>query len=383
MARPFSQSHPKLLAAALLVACAAAPAWTPLAQEAPKQEPAKQEPPKQNAPKQGAPKQDGEKGPRQKGRKNERNAGDAPPQRWLEKPVAGTSPSEIHYADAAATPEGRRTQFDPIPEEIAFEVWLDDMAPRMRTVVKPDPDHPGQTIEVKEPTVSVLSVTNAEWDGYWDYLNNLASGDQTMFFTVLAGELVEQKAMLLHYRDEMPGVIQRSKVVTEKLRRGVPMRDVVRIHSEDETSRGIDGLSFDQERGQLLYLYPFPKVLFELEEGDIAGPYCNKQAAYFLKVDRIVRSANAPWRDKYVASAVVLRYTTGPNLKSNQLGAIKLAARVRTAQERFKRMLPPGLQVPPPPQFGPSDIAPLGTPAAPLLRRSLGDAQDNQPPAGG
>jgi hypothetical protein len=45
-------------------------------------------------------------------------------------------------------------------------------------------------------------------------------------------------------------------------------------------------------------------------------------------------------------------------------------------------MLPPGLQVPPPPQFGPADVAPLGTPAAPLVRRSIADARDNQLPPG-
>jgi len=372
VARPFSKALPssRLLAVALLLACGAPSLVGALAQEAPKQEPANQ---------------DGEKGPRKKGgRKAERAAAaaEAPPQRWVEKPVAGATPSELLFSDAAATPEGHRTQFDKIPDEIAFEVWLDDFEPRTRTVEKPDPDHPGQTLQVKETVVSVLSVTNAEWDGYWDYLNALASGDETMFFTVIAGEMVEQKAMLLHYRGEMPSVEERAKVVAEKLRRGVPMRDVVRVHSEDETTRGIEGLSFDHERGQLLNLYPFPKVLFELEQGDIAGPYCNKQATYFLKIDRIVRSANAPWRDKYVASAVVLRYPTGPNLKLNQIGAVKMAARVRTAQERFQRMLPPGLQVPPPPQFGPSDAAPLGTPGAILLRRNVADAKDNQPPAG-
>jgi hypothetical protein len=373
VARPFSQSLPpsRLLAAALLLALPA------LAQEAPKPEAPKPEAPKQDEP----PKQEGEKAPRKKGRKAEKNAAaDASPQRWVEKPVAGTTPSELLYSDAAATPEGHRTQFDPIPADIAFEVWLDDVDPRTRTVEKPDPDHPGETLNVKETTVSVISVTNAEWDGYWDYLNALASGDETMFFTVIAGEMVEQKAMLLHYRDEMPSVEQRAKVVADKLRRGVPMKDVVRVHSEDETTRGIDGLSFDHERGQLLYLYPFPKVLFELEEGDIAGPYCNKQATYFLKVDRVTRSANAPWRDRYVASAVVLRFPTGPNLKLNQIGAVKMAARVRTSQERFQRMLPPGLQVPPPPQFGPTDVAPLGTPATPLVRRSVADARDNQLP---
>ncbi|MBL8840400.1 MAG: peptidyl-prolyl cis-trans isomerase [Planctomycetes bacterium] len=307
----------------------------------------------------------------------------APPQRVVDCTTLGSNLATLPFFDAAATADGRRTQFDPIEAGVAFEVWLEGIEPRPLNREEPDPDHPGQMRTVPGTGVAVLKVPDAEWDEYWNYLMRFVPpGDEAMFVTVVLAEMIEQKAMLLHYRDDLADVEKRAAAALAKLKAGATWRDVVRSHSEDSVSRDVDGLTLEDERGPLLYLYPFPKALFELEQGDIVGPVYNKQAAYILKVDKITRSANAPWHDLYRASSVVLRYPAGPNLKAINIAEIKSSARVRTAQERFRRVLPPGMQVPSPSRFGPDDIAPIGEPGAQLKRRSVEDAKD-QPPAHG
>ncbi|MSR46730.1 MAG: hypothetical protein EXS13_06655 [Planctomycetes bacterium] len=323
---------------------------------------------------------DDEKPKRRKTRKKK-----APPvtpgQRWVDLPALGASPGLMRFLDVAATPEGARTQFDPVKEDVAFEVWLDRLEPRPRTIEEPDPEHPGQMRVARvETQVSVLEVTSAEWDEYFAYLKRLTPpGDDSMFMTVLLSEFIEHKAMMLHYRDDLASTEQRAMAAVAKLKAGVAFKDVVRVHSEDETTRSIDGLCLDDERSGMLYLYPFSKVLFELEEvGDIAGPFYNKQAAYILQVEGITRSANMPWNDRYRANGVVIRYPNGPNLKSQQIGAIKMAARVRTEQERLKRIIPPCRQWPSPTTFGPDDAAPLGQADAPLRKRHIDDDKDQK-----
>ncbi len=307
-----------------------------------------------------------------------------PPQRFVDNTTLGANLATLKFFDVAATPDGRRTQFDPVAEGTAFEVWLEGQEPRTLIRDEPDPDHPGQTRAVTSTIVSVLPVTDAEWDEFYGSLTRVApSGDESMFVTVVLSEIVEQKAMLLHYRDDLPDVEKRAAAAIAKLKAGAPMRDVVRTHSEDETSRSVDGLTLEDERGGLLYLYPFAKALFELEQGDITGPIYNKQAAYILMADRVTRSTNVPWHDVYRATAVVLRYPAGPNLKALNIAAIKGSARVRTAQDRFRRVLPPGLQLPTPTQFGPDDIAAIGDPNAALRRRNIDPAKDQPPASGG
>lgn len=308
----------------------------------------------------------------------------APPQRVVDCTTLGANLATLSFFDAAATADGRRTQFDPIEAGVAFEVWLEGIEPRPLHREEPDPERPGQMRVVPGTAVAVLKVPDAEWDEYWNYLMRFVPpGDEAMFVTVVLAEMIEQKAMLLHYCDDLSDVEKRAAAALAKLKAGAPWRDVVRSHSEDSVSRDVDGLTLEDERGPLLYLYPFPKTLFELEQGDIVGPVYNKQAAYILKVDKITRSANAPWHDLYRASSVVLRYPAGQNLKAQNIAEIKSSARVRTAQERFRRVLPPGMQVPPPPRFGPDDIAPIGEPGAQLKRRNVDDAKDQPPASGG
>jgi len=314
---------------------------------------------------------------REKKEKPRANVGE----RFLDIPAPGAGPGQLRFFEAASEADGIRRQFDPIKDDVAFEVWLDGQPPRQRVIEEPDPANPGTMRAVgKQTVVSVLEVTNAEWDDYFSSLKRFTPpGDDSTFLTVLLAEVLEQKAMMLRYRDDLADVAKRAEVAVARLKAGTPFKDVVRTLSEDETSVSADGLVLESDRGELLPLYPFSRVLFELEQpGDIAGPFFNKQAAYILMVDRITRSANAPWHDKVRAKGVVLRYPTGPNLKAREIATIKSSVRVRTVQERLKRVLPPGRQLPLPTAFGPDDIAPVGQPDAALRKRHLEDERDQQ-----
>ncbi len=304
-----------------------------------------------------------------------------PGERFVDIPAPGAGAGQMRFFDAEAEASGIRRQFDPIKDDVAFEVWLDGLPPRVRVVEEPDPTNPGAMRAIgKQTVVSVLEVTSAEWDDYFSSLKRFTPpGDDSTFLTVLLAEVLEQKAMMLRYRDELAEVAKRAEAAVTRLKAGTPFKDVVRTHSEDEISRSADGLVLESDRGELLPLYPVSKVVFELEQpGDIAGPFFNKQAAYILMVDKITRSENSPWHDKVRAKGVVIRYPTGPNLKSLEIGTVKASVRVRTIQERLKRVIPPGRQVPPPTAFGPDDVAPVGQPDAALRKRHIDDERDQQ-----
>jgi hypothetical protein len=305
------------------------------------------------------------------------NAGE----RFVEIPAPGAGPGQMRFFDAECDAKGIRRKLDPIKDDVAFEVWIDGLSPRTRVIEEPDPENPGATRAVgSQQVVSVLEVTNAEWDDYFGSLKRFTPpGDDSTFLTVVLAEVLEQKAMMLRYRDDLADVARRAEAAVAKLKAGTPFKDVVRAHTEDDISLSADGLVFESDRGELLPLYPFSKVAFDLEQpGDIAGPFFNKQAAYILMVDKITRSTNAPWHDKVRAKGVVLRYPNGPNLKAQEIGTVKAGLRVRTDQEPLRRVLPPGRQEPPPLAFGPDDVAPLGQPDAPLRRRHISDERDQQ-----
>jgi len=284
----------------------------------------------------------------------------------------GATVDTVQFIDAAATADGRRAQFDPIPEGTAFEVWLEGRPPRRVYVTEPVPDQPDATQQVQKPFVSVLRIPDAEWDEYLAFLKKDAPpGDDMTFKSVIVNALLEQKALLLSYRDEMANIEQRAAPARQKLSRGVAFKQVVRVHSEDQTSAYADGILSEEARGGLLDEYPLSKVVFELEPGQATGPIYTKHAVYLLRMERLQR-ASTTWFDTARVSAVVFRYTTGPNAPSRGLAEIKNSVRVRTDERRFKILLAAGIQVPPPETVGPDDIAPLGQPDAPLKRVSDG-----------
>ena len=280
----------------------------------------------------------------------------------------GATSKTLQFLDLGATPDGKRTQFDPVPEGTAFEVWFDQAMPRKVEVDEPDPEKPGATRKVVKDVVSVLRVPDAEWDEYYGFLNRDApEGDKSVFKQVILNELLEQKMTLLIHRDVLPDVERRAAAALEKLENGAAWKDVVRVHTEDDVGRQADGLFAEGPRGSMLNIYPFAKVLFELEVNQATGPVYNKHAAYVTRVERFERS-NSTWFDKARASGVCIRYTNGPGLSARAQSALKLRFRVRTAQDRFRTLIPPAIQVPPPKTFGPDDIAPVGQPDAPLKR---------------
>ena len=279
----------------------------------------------------------------------------------------GATLATIDLVEVAADATGHRTQFDPVPAGTAFEVWLDGLA----------------TIAAPEPKVAIVRVSDQEWDEYWQFLKKDAPpGQDNLFLIALLNSLLDQKTALLAHRDSLADVERRANAAIEKLKAGAKFNDVVQGNSEDLVSRQAEGLFLDSGRGSMIDSYPFSKAIFELGEHQITGPIYNKNAAYIVHVDKIEKDRTSCWFDRSIAYAITIRYTTGPNMNTRQISAIKAAARVRSGEERFKRLLPPGMQVPTPAHFGPEDVAPSGHPEVPLKRRHLDDDKDDKvPPA--
>jgi hypothetical protein len=283
----------------------------------------------------------------------------------------GVSIETLQFVDATATPEGKRIAFDPIPAGTAFEVWMEGMPPRKVYVTEPVPGKPDETQQVQKPFVSVLRVADAEWDDFVAFmLQGVEACDLATFKTAVLNTMLDQKGTLLYHRDALPSVAQRAAPALEKLARGTPFRQVSRVYSEDQTSGPADGLIDEDTRGGMLAHYPFSKVVFELNTGEVVGPIFNKDAAYLLRVERFTASSS-PRFDRARVCGIVIRYTTGMPLSGRVTGEIQASLRIRTDEERFKLLVPPGIRVPPPTTFGPDDIAPIGNPDMPLKR--LGD----------
>jgi hypothetical protein len=293
----------------------------------------------------------------------------------------GATYATLDFGEAEAGADGRRTQFEKLPADVAFECWLDGFA-RKVTLQEPDPDKPGATRPVAKNCVAVLRVKNDEWDQYYNFLRKdtpppHGPGDESVFLNVLLNAVLEQKTQLLWRRDLLPEVEKRANDAVDLLRKNHPFKDVVRALSEDDTTRQADGLFADDTRGSALDRYPLSKVFFDLGPNQIAGPIYTKNAAYVIHVDH-TDASRTPWIDHVKASAVVLRFTTGRPATPEQIQRSKSALRVRTELDRFRRILPPTIQVPPPKQFGPDDVAPVGKPDTPLKVRHVEDAKDDK-----
>jgi hypothetical protein len=290
----------------------------------------------------------------------------APPCNVVEVKTLGASLASLQFVDEPVNEAGKRIEpFAPIPDGIAFEVWLDSRPPRK--VYVEDPADP--TKKIAKNVVSVLRIPDAEWDDYVAFVTQdiPPGGDVATFETVVVNSMLDQKSTLLARRDDLPSVEQRAAPALQKLRRGVPFKQVVRVHSEDQTSASADGLLDQDTRGGYFDQYPFAKLVFELNPGDVVGPVYDKNCAYVLRLDKKTPGSTSRF-DRADISGVVIRYQPGPGPGSMDVASVRASVRVRTNEERFHRILAPGIQVPTPKTFGPDDIAPVGTPDAKLKR---------------
>lgn len=286
--------------------------------------------------------------------------------------------STIVFADATA--DGKRAEFGAIAKETAFELWLDGYPPVKQTVDAPDPDHPGQTKKSEVTRVPVYPISIAEFQGYCDYIRALAPiADESDFVSTALNDLMEQRAVHLHYLDVMTKVKGRAALAVDRLERGIPFDKVVKQNSEDDTGRQAGGQFGNDMHGAYIGRYPMEMVLFSMKPGDYVGPILDKYAAYIVHCDENVPSPVDRRKDRVRTHAICIRYSPNSVLSNMEREKLLNSVRLRTDHERFRRILPPALQVPPLTTFGPDDIAPIGKPDTPLKQRSLDDAHDNQP----
>jgi hypothetical protein len=281
---------------------------------------------------------------------------------------------------AKATADGKREEFGAIAKETAFELWLDGRPPLKAIVDAPDPDHPGQTRPAEVTRVPVYPITVAEFQGYCDYIRTIAPiADESVFVASALNDLMEQRAVHLYYLDALPKVKGRVAMAIDRLERGIPFEKVVKQNSEDDTGRQSGGQFGNDVHGAYIGRYPMEIVLFGLKPGDLVGPIFDKYAAYIVRCDENVESPVDRRKDRVKTRAICIRYAQNGVLSGNDRQQMLGAVRLRPDQERFRRILPPAMQVPPLKTFGPDDIAPIGKPDTPLKQRSLDDEHDNKP----
>ncbi len=291
--------------------------------------------------------------------------------------VPGADPTGELFL-AAAGKDGRREEFGAIAPDTAFEIWLDEIAPVKVATQEPDPANPGHTHAVEHLKVPVAPVSVAEIDSYLAEARSIGPvGNEGMFGNMLLSGLLEQRATILFYYEVLPGMKERLKRAVEKIDRGMPFEKVIKQNSEDDQGKMTGGYFGDNVRGENLQRYPFERIVFGLEPGDVVGPIFDKFMAYLMLCDKHTHSEGGRHPEEVVTRVVASRYAVNL-LSTKEVGRLMSAMRVRSDKERFLRVLPPGAQSPPPKKFGPDDIAPIGKPEAPLKYRSLDDALDGK-----
>ena len=109
----------------------------------------------------------------------------------------------------------------------------------------------------------------------------------------------------------------------------------------------------------------------------MVGPIFDRWFAYLIACEKHSHVDEKHRQEQVLTRTVNARYAVNP-LSQKDFGRIWTAIRVRSDKERILRVLPPGVQVPPPKRFGPDDIAPVGKPELPLKYRSPDDAIDGK-----
>ena len=301
----------------------------------------------------------------------------------IEKPdCIGADPTATIFL-AAADKNGHREELGAIAKETAFEIWLEGQTPLKVMVDAPDPDHSGQTTKVEQLRVPVYPISTAEFQSYCDYIRTIAPiGDESRFVSTALDDLMEQRAVHLYYYDALPKVKARLASVVDRLERGIPFDKVVKQNSEDDSARQSGGQFGNDPHGTYIGRYPMEVVLFGMKPGQYVGPIFDKYAAYIMRCDENVPNPVNSLRDRVRTHAICVRYVQSGVMSGTDREKLMNSVRLRTDQDRFRRILPPAVQVPPLKQFGPDDIAPIGKPDTPLKQRSLDDAHDNKPAGG-
>ena len=291
--------------------------------------------------------------------------------------VPGADPTGDLFL-AAVDKDGRRSEFGPIAPDVAFEIWIEGMAPAKVTVQEPDPANPGQTRPVEQLKVPVSPVSIAEMDGYFANVRAVNTvGNEGMFASTLIASLLEQRAVILYYHEVLPGMKERLKRAADKIDKGMAFDKVIKQNSEDDQGKMGGGYFGNNVRGENILRYPFENIVFELEPGDVVGPIYDKWMAYLMLCDRHERGDGNRRQEQVLTRTVCSRYAANM-MSQKDFSRLMTSLRVRSDKERFLRVLPPGAQVPPAKRYGPDDIAPVGKPEAPLKYRSPDEKLDNK-----
>ena len=214
-------------------------------------------------------------------------------------------------------------------------------------------------------------ITVREWDEYSDHLRTMSNvTDEGMLVNEVLRALVPIRLAQMYFHERMPGFQKRVNTVVRKLKRGVPFGTVVKRHTDDKGSRPIEGLLGEQGRGT--FNYPANVRLFQadVKVGDWVGPLMTKAGAEFYYIENKT-GAEGSAKQRIQPRMLFLKYGNG--MSSTVWTEVWAKTRIRVVHDRFRRVIPPGLQLECPPTFGPADVAPLGDPERVLLQHSERD----------
>lgn len=239
-------------------------------------------------------------------------------------------------------------------EDVAFWVYLADAPERM------------------------LPITLEEWDGYARFRREITPPtDEGEFVMAVLRPILEVKISQLYYHEEIPSFLERVEKVIEELEKGRDFGRVVRRFTDDISNRRMEGRLAEHTRMQ--FNYPTHWKLFDHAEGTWAGPFFVQFGAEFYWIDRKTGPETVSPRQSILPQQVFIRYAPQSSTGGNEWSRVFRNVRLRSSKERFRQILPPGIQVPRPERFGPQGISPLGSPDLPLEVLSEDESLSHRP----
>jgi len=258
----------------------------------------------------------------------------------------GSLPSLLFFQDPPAVESSR-------PEdEIAFEVILEGS---------------------EAPT---LAFTVKEWDDYTGFYRGLHGiDDEAVFINRMLADILQTLGLRLNFYKELSDVEARAAEILRKLENGQSFDRMVRTYSENMQSRQFGG-SMGRIAPAMLY-YPVNHLLFVTEEGSWTPAMHTPHGIEICYVDK--RGGDPHSLDQWVESrSILLVFMPQQNLNAQRRSEIFRKIRLRPHSDRFRRILPPALQDPPPHEFGPEETAPVGNPGVPLKQKSDLDSRNDK-----
>jgi len=210
--------------------------------------------------------------------------------------------------------------------------------------------------------IDPVPVPEQEWDEYLALLTDLYGPTvptPSLLVTTAVRQILEQRVALMTHADELPVMIDKCREIQRKLERGNDFVRLVRLYSEDQTTKILDGRAGFQDHS--MQRYPLERELFRIPDGAAGGPFWTRFGAEFYLVEQH-KGQPGTLGEQVEVRLLPLYFDVASEATRHQKAEVRQHLKLRVGKERFRQILPPALQMDPPTQFGPTDITPLPPP---------------------